>query len=428
MEVADLLIIWLAFFIGIMILALINSYFIDFQGIVFLVILVHIAFTMTAIMRYKDKLKFIFIGGFFARVFSMFWDLYAKDIFVLANSGPDAERFYQQAIDFSQNISMIFTQGGEIYSKINGLIFYLVGKERILIQYINVLLGLSIIFLVYKILRLLEIDRKIVTLILILTSFFPNSIVMSSIFLREIYPSFFVTASLYYFIKWFKKARYLDMLLTFIMLAIASSFHSGVIGLGTGYIITFLFYKKERQVLRFSRKTSIRFISIAIIISLGFILYGDNILSKFNLIDGINDFYSRINSRTGESAYLKNLLINNPIELLVFAPIKSFFFFTAPLPMDWRGIVDAAAFSLDSLLYLSVLVYLLKNRNKFGERKTLVIALVIMIFGAGLIFGLGVSNTGTAIRHRQKLIPIFLILLGVMMDGKKSKQNSYKKI
>lgn len=50
-----------------------------------------------------------------------------------------------------------------------------------------------------------------------------------------------------------------------------------------------------------------------------------------------------------------------------------------------------------------------------------------LLLGSSLIFGIGVSNAGTAVRHRQKLIPVFLILLAIIMDCRKkliSKRNS----
>ena len=42
-----------------------------------------------------------------------------------------------------------------------------------------------------------------------------------------------------------------------------------------------------------------------------------------------------------------------------------------------------------------------------------------MILGATSIFGIGVSNAGTAIRHRQKLFPIFIILIAIALDFKR---------
>ena len=81
--------------------------------------------------------------------------------------------------------------------------------------------------------------------------------------------------------------------------------------------------------------------------------------------------------------------------------------------MNWRGFLDAFTFITDSMLYLITIIYYLKNKNKLGDKRSLAITLLWMIIGSSLIFGIGVSNAGTAIRHRQKLIPLFLIVLAI---------------
>jgi len=44
-----------------------------------------------------------------------------------------------------------------------------------------------------------------------------------------------------------------------------------------------------------------------------------------------------------------------------------------------------------------------------------------MIASAALIFGIGVGNAGTAMRHRQKLIPLFLVTLAVIVNCSRKK-------
>lgn len=419
--------VWFGFFIEILILSLIKSFIIDFEAVAIIVVILHILFTMIVLISYKNKSKFIFLGAYFSRVAFMFWDLYARNIFVLPNSGSDTEMFYNQALSFSKSLSLLINETGGLYSKINGFLFHMIGPQRMIGQYINVLLGLSIIFILYKILVLLEVNTKVRTIIILLGAFFPNSMVMSSIFLREIIPTFFVTVSLYYFVKWFKKAGYLNMILTFMMLGIASAFHSGVIGIIIGYIFMFLFYERDTKRFRFTNRTIVSFIMIVIVFYLGYTSYGDEIFYKFGEVNDIGDIYRTANVSRGGSSYLGNLEINNLIQLIIYGPIKGLFFLTSPLPMDWRGLRDIFTFFTDSLLYMSIIIYFFKNRKNFGSRRTLIISFIIMIIGSTLIFSIGVSNAGTAVRHRQKLISVFLILFGIMIDGKhKAKKVIYK--
>jgi hypothetical protein len=410
--------IWGSFIVEIIILSLIKPFITDFDAVAIITVLIHVMFSMIILMGYKDKLNMVFLGAYLTRVLFMLWDLYARNIYMLPNSGSDSEAFYQQSLNFSKSISTLIHGSGELYSKVIGLIFYWIGPGRMFGQYINVLLGLSIVVIIYKILSMLDIKDHIRIIVILVAAFFPNSMILSSIFLREIFPTFFVTASLYYFIKWYKTARYTHMLLSFVMIGLASMFHSGVIGIIVGYSFAFLFYKKEEMSFQITRRTGITFILISAAAIFGFIMFGDLILVKMKALDNINDIYSAANTRFGGSAYLSGLKIDSPIQLVLFGSLKSIYFLTSPLPMNWRGVTDIVTFFMDSLMYLGIIVYFLKNRPKYADRRALMISLIVCIIGAALIFGIGVSNAGTAMRHRQKLIPIFLVLLAVIMDEK----------
>jgi len=415
--------IWGSFLIEILILSLIKPFIFNFDSTAIIAVLIHVVLTVIFLLNVKNKFKLIFLGSFLTRVALLFWDVYGRNIFILPHSGADSEVYYRQALFFSRNLSAILSDTGYVYSKIIGFIFYFIGPQRMFGQYINILLGISIIFIIYKVLIILEINEKITKAIVLIAAFFPNSMVMSSIFLREMFIIFFVMLSLYYFIKWYKSARYIDMLISLITLGLASMFHSGVIGIIVGYLFAFLFYKKDKKSFRFTSRTIISLILIVAVVLLGFKFADDIILKKFQKLDDMNDIYRIANSRRGESVYLTNLKINNLIQLLIYAPIKSIYFLISPLPMNWRGPMDILTFFMDSFLYLGIISYSLINIKKYSSRRTLVIILILMIIVTSLIFGIGVGNTGTAVRHRQKFVTLFLLLLAVMMDGKHKYKN-----
>lgn len=411
--------IWLGLIIEILILSLLKSFVSDFQCISILAVLIHALFTMIVLLGFKNRLKFILLGAFLARVSFMFWDIYGSRIFSLPNSGADSVGFLNSAVRMSQNISLLNEDiYGGLYSKINGILFYIVGPLQEFGQYINVLLGLSVIFILYKILTMLNVDYRIIRIVILIAAFFPNSLIMSAIFLREMFITFFVVSSLYFFIKWYKFGRNTNMLFAMLALSIASMFHSGVMGIAIGYAFMFLFYKREKDKFRFSVQTVFVFIGITIFSSLIFTQYQDVFLKKFSNVEEIGDIYTTANSRLGGSAYLTGITINSPLELLIYGPVKAFYFLTSPLPMDWRGFMDVFTFFTDSILYLGIILYLFIKRIKWNTNRTLIIGLIVTIISVSLIFGIGVSNAGTAMRHRQKLISLFLLLLALLMDGK----------
>lgn len=410
--------IWVGYIIEILILSLIKPYVTNFEGVAIIAVLVHVIFSMVILYLSDRKIRYIIILGYLLRVFILFWDLYARNFFSLPNSGADTEMFYRTSLLISDNLAMIGSTRGGMYSNILGVLFSLIGPQRAFGQYLNVLLGISTVFVIYKTLENLEINSKVIQIVILIASFFPNSILFSGIFLREIFPTFFVSVSLYFFIKWFKGTRTRNILLAFLFLGLASTFHSGVIGISLGYIFAYLFYKKESNNFKFSANTILAFILIFGIFVLSFTVLNDFLFGKFTDVENIDDiFRTATPSGAGGSAYLKGLEINNLGQFILFIPIKSLYFLFSPFPWDWRGVFDIFTFLFDSMLYM-ITIYNVVKHIKLLRKRPLTISLVLMLLGAVLIFATGVSNTGTAMRHRQKLLPVFLMLLGIIINLK----------
>ena len=93
-----------------------------------------------------------------------------------------------------------------------------------------------------------------------------------------------------------------------------------------------------------------------------------------------------------------------------------FYFLVVPLPNYWRGLNDVLSFALDGTIYLYFLVYLTKHRLKIS-RSPIAVGLMIALLGATFVFGVSVSNAGTALRHRHKIYPVFLILVALMKQA-----------
>lgn len=63
------------------------------------------------------------------------------------------------------------------------------------------------------------------------------------------------------------------------------------------------------------------------------------------------------------------------------------------------------------------------NRHKYAREKSIIIALMASAFVCAFIFGWGCQNTGTAIRHRDKFLSLYVIILGFLskLDEKTGK-------
>jgi len=418
--------IWIGLLIEIIILAMIKPYVTDFVIVSTMAVSLHALYTMAILIAFKNKYYIIFFGAFLARISVMLWDIYARHIYLIPNAGHDAGAFYGSALAISQNLDLLNVSiRGEYFAKYNGLLFHWIGPQQMFGHYINVLIGLSVVFIVYEILVILDLKPGVIKLIVLIAAFFPASIIMSAIFLREIVVTFFVVCSLYFFIKWFKNSSYFDMLLSLVMLGLASIFHSGVTGIFFGYALMFMFYKQGENVFRYNSRTVYVFLFLSLIVFFVVTEFSDLFLDKFiESEDEFRDIYAVADiserRRVGESVYLTDIAIDNYVDFIIYGPIKAFFFLTAPLPMNWRGFTDLFTFFLDSTLYLGTIAYFIKKRNNLKDKKVLVIGLVLMLISVSLIFGIGTFNAGTAMRHRHKIAPIFLILLALIMDNKQS--------
>jgi len=151
----------------------------------------------------------------------------------------------------------------------------------------------------------------------------------------------------------------------------------------------------------------------------------DNIpfFNKFtHLVEDTDDFYEIASgSGRGDAAYLTNLKTENPLELVLHGPIKMLYFLSSPLPWDWRGIIDIISFLYDGIIYLPLILYSVANFKKYVRGNPLSIGVFLMLITTVFIFGIGVNNAGTAMRHRYKIFYLIFILFLMVFNKKKNK-------
>ena len=372
----------------------------------------------------RNKTEYIIlIFAYFIRIILLYWDMYGSDIFSLPNSGVDSEGFHRNALNVAEGLSS--GQGGN-YSIFLGGIYYLFGEQRIIGQYVNVLFGMFTILLLKKIFEKIIKNNKIFLTLLLIVSFLPNFAVMNVILLRESIIIFLVTLSLYFFLKWWKKGSFIKLMIALILPIIASLFHSGSIAIVLGYIIIITFYDRRSRRFIFNYQTVISgILGIGLLFILN-TLFSDLLFSKFNSIDSAADLNKTAQAYTdGGSAYLQNIESNNPIIMILLTPIRMFYFIASPLPWDWRSFSDIFAFMFSSLFYIITIFFGIRSLNiKNTDYKNLNIALLIMAVVTMIFFSWGVSNSGTALRHREKFLAIYMLLLAISYIRLKNKKTN----
>ncbi|MDR1056213.1 MAG: hypothetical protein LBL90_10455 [Prevotellaceae bacterium] len=393
----------------------------DFYALLF--IFINILFVLFYLFRINHTIfSALIFMGFLLRVVLMFADYYHW--FPILNSGADTERFNRLALKNAYDPG--FEIGG--YVGFLRIIYTLTDASRLIAQYVNVLFGLGLIIVVYKTLILLDISHKLTQNVLLIVIFLPNLIIFSGILLREAWVEFFVAASVFYFLKWYKNGGYWHQIAVIGCVLAGAYMHSGVIGLLVGYIVAFLSYTPSSGKLSFSGST------IASLIVLGgllivFMSYGDLFTKKFADYDfeSEEDFLNKVNkSIGGGSDYLTWINTNSVFQGFLFAPLKMFYFLFSPLPTEWRGANDIIGFLIDGALYLYLCVQIFRAKitNQVQERflkRYLIAALALTTF----VFAYGTSNAGTAFRHRAKIVSLIIVTYAISVNFSNKNKNNY---
>jgi hypothetical protein len=275
----------------------------------------------------------------------------------------------------------------------------------------------SIVAIIYadKIMVTIDLNYRSRITALYVLALLPNYAILSSVFLRESFVTMFITISLYFFIKWWAGKSELNFWLAFIFVFMASSFHSGAIGVAMGYVFARVLYNRKNCSIRISFRTIIPAIIFGIIFVYLYNNYAELLFGKMTNIESINDI-ANINTGGGSSyaAYVGNS--NSLVSIILYTPIRMLMFQFSPFIWQIRGLSDIIALCFDSFYFLYVTYKVIRYFGlDYTKNKTLVILLFIIALTTTFVFGWGVTNTGTALRHRNKMAVLYAVLLGLVI-------------
>src|SRR5699024_10311646 len=179
-----MILVWMSLLIELLVFYIFKPFIENEEFFAVLILLINIPFVLYMIGKYHGKFFLILFPAFFIRLLFMFVDIYGKNYITLPHSGGDSEGFLAAGIKISQDLSLMSEEiYGGLYSKILGLIFDLGPADRIIGQYINVLLGITTIVIVWKIFTNVVINDKLKLFSIFILAVFPSAIIFSSILL-----------------------------------------------------------------------------------------------------------------------------------------------------------------------------------------------------------------------------------------------------
>lgn len=392
----------LILFVPLYLISGMNSEFISF---IFVIVNIFIVIFYSSFKIKHKKIVYISLVGLFIRLILLYMDLNTS--FPILHSGSDTTAFNTWA---NHNVSLGFVDVKLTnYSVLLYWIYKLADCQRVVAQYFNIVLFMSLYVVLYQMLRRKLINYSSYYKMNILITFFPHLIIFSSILLREMWIIFFLFYSFYFFLLWSRKGKLTYIIKAVGSVLIASIMHSGVFFLLIGYVIASILYNPKTGKNIFTIK-SLAATILFVVFFIGIMSFSDLFLSKFQGLDGQDseEFMDSLGGANGgESAYLQGVEINTPAQALFYTPVKSVYFLFSPMIWNIRGSRDVVAFLLDALVYLFIIIRLCKFRKRLTRPYKFVLLGVFMTI---IAFSWGTKNSGTAMRHRCKVVPLIALV------------------
>ena len=302
------------------------------------------------------------------------------------------------------------TTGANLYTWLLSFFYAVFDRSTLMMQGVNVLFGALIVVNVGQLTLLLGGKEKHARQAAWLCAVFPGLVLYSAVLLREVAVAYPLSLGAVYLTRWYQERRAKDMLFAVAAFLASMAFHSGSVAVllaaGVwllGSWVRSLFSQGFRNLGRNSIALVAGALAIAFVFSSGFGM------QKFkNVESGEIDRLSESQTyfAKGRAAYLQDLHPESRTDVVIQAPLRLVYFLFAPFPWmlstgsDVIGVMDSAFF-----FFLFFRIW--RRRKEFMARPDRV--LLLAVFAAmALTFAIGVSNYGTALRHRNKMLPLLV--------------------
>ena len=376
--------------------------------------------TLLMALRWPET-STILLVGLSIRIFVI---LIGHFIITLPDSTADAAGFEAMAWELSQkgffNVLGNFTgPNPKFISWLIAVPYSLFGRSILMAQSLSLLFGMGSIFLGWLLAKNIW-DNYIAKKVGWTIALFPSLVLYSALILREAYIIFFITVALYGVVSWLKTENIKSFIIAMIGFIGAIYFHGAML---VGAIIfllilgktSFKYFLKSFFKLRIKLNILVIFI-LFITISLLYLsnkIYVPYLGNFKNSIDIVNLQEKTKNATRGTASWPEWTKINSPIELVYKAPVRSLYLVFAPFPWDVshsRHLIGM----FDAFLYMYLSFLILKNIKVIWKDPVLKIILIILLSYL-FVFGIGVGNFGTGIRHRSKFVVMFILLAGPLL-------------
>ena len=303
--------------------------------------------------------------------------------------------------------------GGDFLAYLGSFLYDVVGRQPAAFGLGMLVLGVALVFVVYRIVFEITEDAAAGRVAGLVVAVFPQLVLHSVLFLREIPVAFFLAVGLWGVARFLKHNSLPGLAVFILAVAVATLFHTGAVIALPGVLLGVLFSTSRLERRAFSRyavKTAGALALLGAIVVMDQTGYG---LGKFggSFDSAVDAFESgELRATVGGAAYPEWMRIRGDFASEGWKiPIRfAAFLFSPLLPFLVRGVSHLLG-ALDAALYLLMFGIMVRNWRTIVGNKVL-LTLLVMGLTLAFVYALGVSNFGTAIRHRAKIVPIFIVL------------------
>lgn len=398
-----------------------------------------VAVLMIYVVTYGEiKLRKILYIALFARLLLMIIDAYIYSGLPYLTAA-DTGRFQRGAIWFYENLSLKelilppYPSGSTFYSYIMALFYSLLGSTDInIIRAINITAGVFTIYNVYHISYVMW-SKKIAMQNALIIAVFPLMVVYAQNPIRESFVVYFMTLGFMYLVSFYKNRTPQYLIYAVIGFAISTALHMAalmaLIALmvyNVVIMISSIFKGKLSMIIPAFLAVIITSVGLFYLNTTGWGLTqigGEGSIGEFGIEELIEQRGGDI--RYGRAAYLVGMTANNPVDVAWQTPIRMIYFLFSPFPWMMGSIWDLVGI-FDALLYLFIFWGIYKSYPLIKQDPAK-LSVLFMLIGMILAFAWGVTNFGTAMRHRAKIVSIAICLAPHLYPLRKVIFNKFKK-
>ena len=373
--------------------------------------------------------------GLLARIAFCCLDVYT-DFSLPIGGGDDGLAFMQTAVEYCNgDFHRVYTK----YPYILYVIFQITGINQFAAQYVNILCWSFAALLLQKTCKRLNICGMFRLLALAVFAWLPTNIWITSILYRDTIVMLLLFLSFYYLICWMQEKGWSYIALSTVAVLLATLLHGGSIVSLVPIALVVIFYSKEKQQFCITKKNMLVVISM-LIICVGLFLIPqirEVLLRKIpsmenGIIEGVNNWLKAKYdySEGAGSNYMEGRYLTGYFDIIIMTIQKIYYHMFSPVPHMWRGITDAVAFFGSSAPVYFIVTMLWAVSIFYKKWDAYRFVLFIENFITIGIYAWGNVNGGTALRHREKILGLMILLgmysLNIILQKRKEREGSEK--